>query len=41
MTRENKEVVLLHRSSPSWIQQLSNDSNQKHVGKDMKRNLAF
>lgn len=40
MTREEKEeVVLLHKSTPSWKQQqLANEFNQKHVGKDLKRN---
>jgi hypothetical protein len=41
LTREKKEVVLLHRSNPSWMQQqLLHEFNQKHVAKDMKINLV-
>ena len=42
LAREKKEVVLLHRSNPSWMQQqLLHEFNQKHVGKDMKRILVY
>jgi hypothetical protein len=36
---EDKEVDLLHKCNPSWTrQQLANEFDQKHVGRDLKRN---
>ena len=38
---EKQEVIKIHRSNPSWSQQLVADEfNKLHLGKNMKRNIV-
>ena len=39
---EKQEVLKIHRSNPSWSQQLMADEfNKLHPGKNMKRNIVL